>query len=165
MQQALNIFIDAHEDIAYNALEWGRDIRDAASVVRAREALEHPDYRNPDAAGGITMSGLPDLRRGGYGIVFSTLFAFPWCDSCDSSKNVGTHTQTQIYSSADEAYHVAQQQLAYYRKLVQEPGLSLIQAGGDLSSFLGAWRQASPTDEQRLAGAGVFQRACIGESQ
>jgi membrane dipeptidase len=56
------LLIDAHEAIAYNALEWGRDIRQSAYGIREREAREHPDYANPDKAAGVVVSGLPDLR-------------------------------------------------------------------------------------------------------
>ncbi len=44
------LIIDAHEDIAYNALEWGRDIRDSVHVVRAREGrTECCDTNNASA--------------------------------------------------------------------------------------------------------------------
>jgi membrane dipeptidase len=142
--------IDAHLDIAYNALEWGRDLRQSAFQTREHEAREHPDYQNPDAAGGITMVGLPELRRAGFGIIFSTLMAFPWESA---SQEVGKqYTQTQTYSSSDEAYRVGQQQLAYYRELAQESGISLIQTQSDLSSLLVDWRQVSPEEEQRPVG-------------
>jgi membrane dipeptidase len=77
MQLSPLFLIDAHLDIAYNALEWERDIRQSVLQTREREVRDHPDYQNPDAAGGITMVGLPELRRAGFGIVFSTLMAFP----------------------------------------------------------------------------------------
>ena len=61
------LIIDGHEDIAYNALAWGRDIRLSAYTIREREAHraagnEGTLWTNP---GGIAMSGLPELRRGG----------------------------------------------------------------------------------------------------
>src|SRR5690242_14396350 len=73
------LIIDAHEDIAYNALEWQRDIRLSAHTIREREqrpARETTDY----GAGGIAMSGLPELRRGGFGVVFGVIFCMPVFD-------------------------------------------------------------------------------------
>src|SRR5689334_13482162 len=73
------LIIDAHEDIAYNALEWGRDIRDSVYTVRAREEQAGCCYSGDDSVGpgGIAMSGLPELRRGGVGIIFGVIFAYP----------------------------------------------------------------------------------------
>src|SRR4051812_48712306 len=73
------LIIDAHEDIAYNALEWGRDIRDSVYVVRTREEQAGCCYSGDDSVGpgGIAMSGLPELRRGDVGIIFGVIFAYP----------------------------------------------------------------------------------------
>jgi membrane dipeptidase len=150
MQSSQLFLIDAHLDIAYNALEWERDIRASVIQTREREAQDHQDYQHPDAAGGITMVGLPELRQAGFGIIFSTLMAFPWESA---SQEVGSqYTQTQTYSSRDEASRVAHQQLAYYQQLARERGISLIQAQSDLLSLLAQWQQASPQDEHRPVG-------------
>lgn len=150
MQPSPLLLIDAHEDIAYNALEWGRDIRQSAYQTRARETREHPDYQNMDAAGGITMAGLPELRQAGFGIVFSTLTALPWEEM---RKEVGAqYTQTQTYRTRDDAYQVAHQQLSYYQELVQEQEVSLLRTRRDLSTFLAAWRQAPSQDPYRPVG-------------
>src|SRR5690242_11444401 len=74
------LIIDGHEDIAYNALAWGRDIRLSVYTIREREAQrsaanEGTLWANP---GGIAMSGLPELRRGGVGIVFGVIFTYPF---------------------------------------------------------------------------------------
>lgn len=146
--------VDAHEDIAYNALEWQRDIRLPAFETRAREAQDHPDYQNSDAAGGIVMTGLPELRRAGFGIVFSTLFAFPWESA---SKEVGEqYTQTQTYRTSDEAYRVAHDQLAYYRALAQAHEVSLLQTQSDLSAPLMNWEHAAHTEAQRPVGLALL---------
>lgn len=134
------LIIDGHEDIAYNALEWGRDIRLSAQTIREREA-SNP---NPN---GIAMSGLPELRRGGFGIVFGVIFLFPM-------KNEATtqHRHTQSYHNAEEAYAAGQGQLAYYRTLAQEPGISLVLNQNDMQRVLTAWEQSSADDPQRPFG-------------
>lgn len=134
------LIIDGHEDIAYNALEWGRDIRRSAYTIREQEA----NNPNPN---GIAMAGLPELRRGGVGLIFGVIFLFPLgnttpIDDCHS----------QSYRTAEEAHRAGQGQLAYYRTLAEEPGVSLIQNQRDLQRVLTAWEQSSADDPQRPLG-------------
>ncbi|MFL5627162.1 MAG: dipeptidase [Ktedonobacteraceae bacterium] len=140
------LIIDAHEDIAYNALEWGRDIRASAYATRERER-EHPEIAGQHGAGGLAMNGLPDLRRGGLGIVFGVIFTFPMSASQDDSDR-----RTQSYRTAEEAYRAGQQQLAYYRELAQEPGVSLVLNRGDLRRVLHDWEMSTVEDAQRPIG-------------
>jgi len=51
------LIIDGHKDIAYNALEWGRDIRVSAFTTREREA------QHAERGGDIAMNGLLCLLR------------------------------------------------------------------------------------------------------
>jgi membrane dipeptidase len=133
------LIIDAHEDIAYNALDWGRDLRSSVYATREREA-QIPGYCDLDAAGGIMMTGLPEMRSGGVGIVFGTLFAYPW-SAAQNEVNV-RYRQTQIYTTVEEAYQVARQQLAYYKELAHEPCVSLISTQRQLSGLLEGCTQA-----------------------
>lgn len=144
------LIIDAHEDIAYNALEWGRDIRDSVHVVRAREGrTECCDTDNASAGpGGIAMSGLPELRRGGIGVVFGVIFAYPLRDVSSAT----TNSHTQAYHTAEEAYRIGREQLAYYQQLAQEPGISLIGNTNDLQQVLADWHASGPDDKQRPLG-------------
>lgn len=140
------LIIDAHEDIAYNALAMGRDIRTSVHETRLREEREGVNL-GEDGTGGIAMSGLPELRRGGFGVVFGVIFAFPMhaatcCDIC----------YAQSYANAEEAYAVARQQMAYYKALAQEPGISLVQTRTDLARVLTAWEQSSPDEPERPLG-------------
>ncbi|MHB8600681.1 MAG: dipeptidase [Ktedonobacteraceae bacterium] len=146
MQAERLLIIDAHEDIAYNALAMGRDIRHSVYETRLREEREGVNI-GEDGTGGVAMSGLPELRRGGFGVVFGVIFAFPMhaapgCDTC----------YAQSYSSAEEAYAVAQQQMGYYKALAQEPGISLVLTRHDLARVLTAWEQSSPDELERPLG-------------
>lgn len=139
------LIIDAHQDIAYNALEWGRDIHASAYATREREA-QLPDYTALDAAGGIAMAGLSEMRGGGVGIVFGTLFAYP--RSAAQKEVNARYRQTQTYTTVEEAYQVARQQLAYYKELAYEPGVSLIRTRRQLSRQL----ERSSRAEQKPLG-------------
>ena len=140
------LIIDAHEDIAYNALALSRDIRSSVHETRTREEREGVN-RGEDGTGGIAMSGLPQLRSGGFAVVFGVIFAFPMhaATCCDSS-------YPQSYTNAEEAHVVARQQMDYYKELVQEPGVSLVLTQQDLARTLAAWEHSSPDDPQRPLG-------------
>ncbi|MBX5449673.1 dipeptidase [Thermogemmatispora sp.] len=142
--------VDAHQDIAYNALEWGRDLRRSVEETRALEAREHPDYCREDAQGGICMVGLPELRRGNVAIVFGTLFAYPLVGI---GKGINPRYQlTQAYREPDGAWRVAREQLAYYQELARDAGVWMILTQKDLERFIGAWSQSRGADAQRPFG-------------
>ncbi len=144
------LIIDAHEDIAYNALDWGRDIRDSVYVVRTREEQVGCCYSGDDSTGpgGIAMSGLPELRRGGIGILFGTIFAYP----LRTTSSPTTCANTQAYNTAEEAHRVGREQLAYYQQLAREPGISLISNTDDMRRVLAAWEASSPDEIARPLG-------------
>ncbi len=139
------LIIDAHEDIAYNALEWGRDIRHSVHTIRAREAREGANCCEDERD--IAMSGLPELRQAGVAIVCGVIFAFPHGDGTMQNKHY-----TQAYRDAQEAYRVGQEQLAYYKTLAQETGISLLGTREDMQRVLAAWAQTDATDPQRPLG-------------
>ncbi|GHO43994.1 dipeptidase [Ktedonospora formicarum] len=145
------LIIDAHQDIAYNALEWDRDIRRSVYETRKREEgyTGHPAAHPTLGAGGIAMSGLPELRRGGFSLVFATIFCEPL-----SEVHIPACTQplTQAYTTAEEAYRIGQAQFAYYQELANEPGVSLVLNQQDLHSHLTSWQVSSPDDPQRPFG-------------
>jgi membrane dipeptidase len=73
--------VDAHEDIAYNALHHDRDVRRSTTEQRAREKASPMTSSEAGAelsdTSDTVMIGLPDLRRGGIGLVCSTIFCLP----------------------------------------------------------------------------------------
>jgi membrane dipeptidase len=82
--------VDAHLDLAYNAL-------------RGREILRPARDQTADHEG-IPSVGLPDLRTGKVGMICATIFCAP-----DDPKERG-------YKTADEAHTMAMDQLNWYRK-------------------------------------------------
>ncbi len=111
------IIVDAHQDIAYNAIVNGRDFSRSAHETRQRE-------NPPDPTQGSATLGLPDLLRGNVRIVFSTIYVSP--------ANNPFGTPKQSYSTPAEAYALAHEQLAYYASLATDPRISLITTRGDL---------------------------------
>ncbi|MBO0778038.1 MAG: dipeptidase [Ktedonobacteraceae bacterium] len=145
------MIIDAHEDIAYNALELERDFRVSAYTTRRREARKQLkvvgsdlDEANDTPPRDFAMSGLPDLRRGGFAVVFGVIFASPTQEE--------TRKSLVSYRNVDEAYSVGQEQLAFYRQLAEDPGISLIRSKQDLHEVLVAWEGTREDDSERPLG-------------
>jgi membrane dipeptidase len=108
------VIVDAHEDLAYNAVVFGRDARAAARAVRARE---------PNATTDIATVGVPDLLAGNVRVVFATIYASPYS---------ATSSHTKTYRTAQEAEALGQEQLAYYALLASDPQISLVTHQSDL---------------------------------
>jgi membrane dipeptidase len=123
------LVIDAHEDIAWNMLCYGRDYTQSAAMTRAREA-DQPDIVTD--TGSATL-GLPEWIAGKVAVIFATLFSEP-----ARSPFVGKYTRA--YSTADEAHTTAMRQLDVYRRLADEhPQFRLIHTQTDLNDVLSAW--------------------------
>ena len=67
------LVVDAHEDLAWNALTFGRDYLSSVGETRARER----DTPIPDRNKGQAMIGHPEWIEGRVAVIFSTLFASP----------------------------------------------------------------------------------------
>lgn len=93
--------VDAHLDLAWNALQWNRDLRESVQVLRVREATEAGPGR------GRNTVALPELRAGGVRMCFATVLA----------RSSGTARAHVDFASAEQANAIALGQLAYYRAL------------------------------------------------
>lgn len=91
--------VDAHLDLAWNALQWNRDLRESVPVLRVREATEAGPGR------GRNTVALPELRAGGVRLCFATVLA----------RSSGTTRAHVDFASAEQANAIALGQLAYYR--------------------------------------------------
>ena len=131
--------VDAHEDIASNVLHHGRDVRRSAAETRALESAEQAQQATQSAADAprryrpeTAMIGLPDLRRGGVGLVFATIFVMP--------------------GEAEAMVDDGLAQLRYYNDLAQStPGVRIISDRATLDALVSDW-QAAPTPDERPVG-------------
>lgn len=100
------VIVDAHLDLAYNALR-GRDM-----VRAAAEQIPVDDY--------IPSVGLPDLRRAGVGLICATIFCEPaiW-------KETG-------YRTSEGAHKQALSQFAWYEQQVAGGELLVVRTGDDV---------------------------------
>lgn len=130
--------IDAHEDIASNVLHHGRDVRRSVAETRAieREAVIEPGTYHPETA----MIGLPDLRRGGVGLVFATIFVFPG----------------EPEAMVDDGLA----QLRYYAGLAQStPDVRIIGNRASLDGLLADWEAAQVPDDRPVGFALLLEGA------
>ena len=128
------ILIDAHEDIAYNALRFGRDYRRSAYEIRQIE--------NGTSSNGIATTGLPNALLGRMALVFSTLFTAP-----KGSSSMLADSPT--YETPREAYNLAMRQLDYYQRLADETEqIRLITTRADLDKVLATWADDAPADKR-----------------
>lgn len=123
------IIVDAHSDLAWNMLGFGRDYRRAAADTRITEAGTPTIDRN-----GNTLIGWPDYQRGRVAIVFSTLFAAP-------SRHSGGDWDRLCYANAEQAHSVYRAQIDAYHRLVNESPehFRLIRTVADLNEHMQAW--------------------------
>lgn len=124
------LMIDAHCDLAWNMLTFGRDYIRAAADTRAIENRSPTVERNGD-----TLIGWPDYQRGQVAIVFSTLFAGPIRTREESWDRF-------CYASADEAHAMDMEQLDLYHKLAETRPeyFRLIGNSRDLQEHLTVWQ-------------------------
>src|SRR5262249_3348441 len=102
------LIFDAHLDLAWNAIDWNRDLRLPVEKIRQLEK-----------AGGMTDKGrccntvsFPELRRGKVVTFIATLLP--------RLLRVGAMPAIQRFSNMEMAYAHAYGQLAYYRALEQQ---------------------------------------------
>lgn len=100
---ATRFIIDAHLDLAYNALVWKRDYQHAARWTR-----EHEEDTPAAKHNGECLVGLPDLIRGRVGLIFGTIFTQP------QKRSMSLYEET--YTDAHEAHKQGMAQFDFYRR-------------------------------------------------
>ena len=100
--------VDAHVDIAWSALTFGRDYTRAVEETRASEIGTGAPSNN-----GQAMLGYPDWVKGRVGIVFATLFAAP-------CRHKYGDWDIYCYDNADGARRLFIKCIEYYNNLTTE---------------------------------------------
>jgi membrane dipeptidase len=119
------LIIDSHLDLAWNALQWNRNLQQPIHIIREQEK----DIPGPGRGQG-TVS-LPEMRKGRIAICFATLLA----------RSTGTPKQHIDYESPAQAYGVAQGQLAYYHGLSEAGEVRMITKNTQLKHHLSEWER------------------------
>lgn len=119
------LVVDAHLDLAMNAVLWNRDLALSAHETREIERVAGMTQKGR----GVGTVGFPDIRRGEVGLVFATVIA---------RKNHGQNGEID-FRTHEIAYAQAQGQLALYRELERQEVIRLIRTRGDLAEWRRAW--------------------------
>jgi membrane dipeptidase len=127
--------IDAHLDLAMNAMEWNRDLR--KSVLELRQ-LEKGMTDKPDRTHG-TVS-LPQLRQGNIGLVVATQIA--------RVETAGTGIKG--WQTAEQAWAHTQGQLAWYQAMEAEGEMFQIKNKQALEAHLLLWNNGLPNDKKPI---------------
>ena len=129
------LIVDAHEDIAYNMLTFGRDY--TRSVVETRR-MEMTSGSDAPEHNGQTLLGWPEYQRGRVALVFSTLFATP------IRRKTGDWDR-QVYADYDQAHHLYHTQLGTYHDLADRSPdyFRFISKRSDLETVLADWNESN----------------------
>ena len=99
------LMVDAHADIAYNMLKYGRDYTRTVDETRRIESNTSTVKENGD-----TLISWHEYQRGGVAVIFSTLFAAP-------IRFRTYENEKQVYKNFDEAHKLYKTQLDVYHRL------------------------------------------------
>lgn len=129
------LVFDAHLDLAWNAIDWNRDLRLPAADIRRGEV----EQSLTDKGRGVGTVSFPELRRGKVAVFIATLLA--------RLLRPNLMPTVQRYSSMEAAYAAAHGQLAYYRALEEEGVLRWIKDWETFEAHLHAWKRDESGDE------------------
>lgn len=117
------LIVDAHLDLAWNALQWNRDLSRPAHLIRTTENM------TPGKGRALGTVALPDMRRGRVGLCVATLLA----------RATGLAVPHLDYHSPAQAQAAARGQLAYYRALERLGQARVIEDAAALDSHWAEW--------------------------
>lgn len=128
-----HLIVDAHIDIAYNALALKRDLRRPMAEIRAQEAKTPPPGRPP----GTCLVNIAELQAGKIAVAGASIFIEPAFRDWQHS--------AQVYHTTAEAHDLAVTQLDYYRKLDEtHDQIRLLAQTDDLETVLKTWSTEEP---------------------
>jgi Zn-dependent dipeptidase, microsomal dipeptidase homolog len=122
------MIIDAHLDLAMNALEWNRDLQQPVHAIRERESGMND---KPDRGKG--MVSLPALREGDIALVVATQIA----------RYVAPGSNLPGWHSPEQAWAQAQGQLAWYRAMEEAGEMKQITNRTELDAHLASWNKGA----------------------
>ena len=132
------LIVDAHEDIAYNILNFGRNYTRPAHETRR---LEQESGSLTPEQNGETLLGWEDYQRGKVAVIFSTLFVTPL-------RRRQGEWEKQVYADFNQAHALYRAQLDAYHRLADEAPeyFQLVMTRADLDSVLTGWADAAKTN-------------------
>jgi membrane dipeptidase len=131
------LIIDAHLDLAMNAIEWNRDLKQSVFGIREREAGQTD---KPDRAKGTVA--LPELRQGNIGLVVATQIA----------RFVEKGSELPGWHSPEIAWGITQAQLSWYKAMEDLGEMIQITNAAQLEAHLEKWLDDAVPNHQKPVG-------------
>lgn len=131
------LIIDAHLDLAMNALEWNRNLREPVINIREREKGQTDKLDR-----GKGMVSLPELRKGRVGLVVATQIA----------RYVAPNSTLPGWHSPEQAWAQTQGQLAWYKAMEAQEEMIQIRNLTALEAHLEYWENETIPDQQKKIG-------------
>ncbi len=129
------LIIDSHLDLAWNAIDWNRDLKQPVADIRRREI----DEKIPGKGRGVGTVSFDDLRRGRVGLFIATLLA--------RLHRPGMMPAFQRYDNMNVAYAATMGQLYYYKALEEQGVLRWIKDAAALDAHIKAWTEGNGDHE------------------
>lgn len=120
--------VDAHLDLAMNALEWNRDLQQPINEINEREngKTDKPDRGNATVC-------LPELRKGSVGLVVATQIA----------RYVEKDSLLPGWYSPEQAWAQTQGQLGWYKAMEEQGEMVQVKDLKSLNIHLDIWNDES----------------------
>lgn len=128
------LIVDSHLDLAWNALQWNRNLLDSVYAIRTLES------ELSEKARGQGTVALPELRQGRVALCFATMLA----------RSTGRPVPHLDFLSYTQAYGIAQGQLAYYRALERAGHIRIVADLGTLNRHIAEWQAWSAAEQPDL---------------
>jgi membrane dipeptidase len=129
------LIIDAHLDLAMNAMEWNRDYRQPISAIREREKGMTD---KPDRGNGVVS--FEELRKGNIGLVVATQIA----------RYVALDNPLPGWHSPEQAWAQTQAQRAWYEAMEEAGELVAITNLAALEKHLQLWGDGTPNTKKPI---------------
>lgn len=126
----MTLIVDAHADLAYNMLKYGRDYTRPLEETRALEKNSFTVKENGD-----TLISWLEYQRGNIALIFATLFAAPIRFQTYENEKL-------IYKNFDEAHKLYKTQLDLYQRMTDTmpDTFRIIASKSDLNLLLDLWQ-------------------------
>ena len=127
--------VDAHLDLAMNAMEWNRDLRQPIHEINEREKglKDKPDRGNATVC-------LPELRKGNIGLVVATQIG----------RYVAKGNPLPGWYSAEQAWAQTQAQLAWYKAMEEQGEMVQVKDLRSLNIHLDIWKDDSSNEHKPI---------------
>jgi membrane dipeptidase len=129
------LVFDAHLDLAWNALDWNRNLLLPVADIRKHER----EQNMTDKGRCCNTVSFHELRRGKVAVFIATLLA--------RLLRIGSMPAVQRYSTMEAAYAAAYGQLSYYRALEQKGVIRWIKDWPALEAHVKAWENGNASDQ------------------